>query len=387
MKRRSYRHYLSIWHIISIVMVVLYLPNTLFSQTSSHTIEHNGITREYDLYVPSLYDGSTAVPLLFNLHGYTSDKDEQTVYGDFRPIADTANFIIVHPNGTFDASNQRWWNAFGFAAPNDVDFLVTLVDEISQNFIIDLDRVYSTGMSNGGFMSFELACEASSVFTAVASVTGAMPVNKLNNCNPNGPIPAMQIHGTLDAVVPYNGNVQYASIENVVDFWVDQVAANETPIVNNLPDLDPNDGSTVEHYIYENGINGSSVEHYKVINGGHTWPGSSIILPTAGNTNQDFNASAEIWRFFSQFSKNSLVNLPSQESDLTLSVFPNPSAGEVNIVLPQGEKNLRIIDGMGRVVLNEVVTETTIVRELEKGIYVLQVQINETILRHKISIQ
>jgi polyhydroxybutyrate depolymerase len=373
--------------VVLFISFILIAQSCIFSQISSYTIQHDGMTREYDLYVPAIYNSTVPVPLLFNLHGYTSSKEAQTVYGDFRPIADTANFIIVHPNGTFDASNQRWWNAFGFALPNDVDFLITLVNEISQNFAIDLDRVYSTGMSNGGFMSFELACEASNVFTAVASVTGAMPATKLNNCSPNSPIPSMQIHGTLDAVVPYNGNIQYASIENVVEFWVEQVEANETPLMVNLPDIDPNDGSTVEQYVYENGINGSSIEHYKVINGGHTWPGSAITLPTAGNTNQDFNASKEIWRFFSQYTKSDLLSVAAVKSDLKISVFPNPSSGIVNILLPQGIKNMQIIDGLGRVILKENLIETDYTINLEKGVYILQVSHDGVILRRKIIVQ
>ncbi|MBK6993805.1 MAG: hypothetical protein IPH31_02355 [Lewinellaceae bacterium] len=79
----------------------LLLVTTASSQTTiSGTIQSGGLTREYMLYIPAAYTGNTAVPLVFNLHGYTSNNEAQAFYGDFRPIADTANFLIVLPNGT-----------------------------------------------------------------------------------------------------------------------------------------------------------------------------------------------------------------------------------------------------------------------------------------------
>lgn len=369
------------------VLVAFFIFAYANGQITSHTIQHNGLTREYDLYVPTVYDGSEAVPILFNLHGYTSNKEEQTVYGDFRTIADTANFIIVHPNGTFDLSNERWWNAFGVVSgPDDTDFIISLVNAVNQDYNIDLNRVYSTGMSNGGFMSFELACEASSVFTAVASVTGSMPLNKPSNCNASFPVPAMQIHGTNDAVVPYNGSAQFESIENVVSFWVSQTNSNQTPIEINIPDTDPNDGSTVVHYTYEDGDFGSSVEHYMVDGGGHTWPGSAITLPSSGSTNQDFNASKEIWRFFSQFSKEDFLEA-KEVKNLDFSIFPNPSFGIATLEMPLGDKKIFIHDLSGRKVLTIKSSNSYEKIELESGSYVVSLIIQDIILKKKLVIQ
>jgi polyhydroxybutyrate depolymerase len=374
-------------YIYFLVVLQSLIYNSIEAQISSHTFEYDGLTREYDLYVPSIYDGSQSVPIVFNLHGYTSNKEEQTVYGDFRGIADTANFIIVHPNGTFDTSNERWWNAFGiFGGPDDLGFLVALLSEIDQNYNLDLDRVYSTGMSNGGFMSFELACEASSVFTAVASVTGSMALNKPNNCGAVEPVPAMQIHGTNDLVVPYNGNAQVASIEDVVDFWVDQVGANTTPVQNNLTDINSTDGSTVEHYVYSNGVNGSSVEHFKVIDGGHTWPGSIVNLPGSGSTNQDFNASIEIWRFFSQFSKENLADINNPKMD-QVRIFPNPSEGNFTVDLPNGNNTILISDAMGRVVATRSSEKDFEDFQLTAGSYIIQVHNQRKVIRKKLVIQ
>ena len=148
-------------------------------QTITATITHDALQREYILYVPASYTGSNAVPLVFNFHGYTSNATEQMWYGDFRPIADTANFIIVHPNGMLDATGTTHFNVgWGGSTIDDVGFTSALLDSISADYNINADRVYSTGMSNGGFMSYQLACQLSDKIAAIASVTGSMsPAN------------------------------------------------------------------------------------------------------------------------------------------------------------------------------------------------------------------
>lgn len=143
--------------------------------TITDSIVHDGLTREYILYVPANYTGTSAVPLLFNFHGYTSNANDQMWYGDFRPIADTAGFIIIHPQGTLDGTGTTHFNVgWGGSTVDDVDFTSALIDSISAQYNINQDRVYSTGMSNGGFMSFKLACELSDRIAGIASVTGSI---------------------------------------------------------------------------------------------------------------------------------------------------------------------------------------------------------------------
>lgn len=351
-------------------LIGLFFTNIL-AQSTNHTVLHNGLIREYRLYVPALYDGATPVPLVFNLHGYTSDNLEQEFYGDFRPIADTANFILVHPNGTFDLSGNRWWNAFGGPGPDDVGFISSLIDEIAGDYAIDLNRVYSCGMSNGGFMSYELACALSHRITAVASVTGSMPKGRFATCNPSKPIPAMQIHGTMDATVPYNGNAQFEGVEDVVDFWRNQVGASAAGVYFPWPDLDPNDGCTAEWFIYENATNSASVEFFKVSNGGHTWPGAPI---TIGVTNQDFSASEQIWRFFSQYSADQLANLEEAPPAIAARVYPNPSEGIFIIESAYALHRAVVCDMMGRVV-QSIELDGSLQIELEidrKGVYLIR---------------
>ena len=103
---------------------------------------------------------------------------------------------------------------------DDIGFLNSLIDFLGNEYNIDLDRVYSTGFSNGGYMSYTLACELSDKIAAIASVTGSMYINQPILCNPERPIPVMQIHGTMDLTVPYIGSNTSESINDVISFWV-----------------------------------------------------------------------------------------------------------------------------------------------------------------------
>lgn len=335
-------------------ITILYLFTSLWASaqtTVTGTIQSGGLTREYRLYVPAAYNGSTPVPLVLNLHGYASFAAQQEFYGDFRPIADTANFLIVHPNGTIDPQGNRFWNVLGgLSAVDDVAFLSNLIDTLRAAYNIDPNRMYSTGMSNGGFMSYSLACELSHKIAAIASVTGSMINLKLNACNPPRPVPVMEIHGTADNTVPYNGSVSLGTvaIPTLVNAWVQKNQCNPAPVITPVPDINTTDGCTAEHYLYTGGINGSTVEHYKVIGGGHTWPGQLFPI---GVTNQDFSASREIWRFFSQYRLDLLTDVTAPEiTKAEWSVFPNPVHDRLTLRSNDAKpaRQIRIFDTLGR---------------------------------------
>lgn len=369
--------------------LLLLLSIFSFAQTGtmiSNSFQHNGVTREYKLYVPASYDGNTAVPLIFNLHGYTSNMDQQIVYGDFRLIADTANFLVVHPNGTFDGGGNRFWNAFAAPGVDDIGFLSTLIDTINNGFNVNLDRVYSTGMSNGGYMSFELACQIGGRITAVASVTGTMTNARMSACNAPNPTPIMQIHGTADGTVPYNGDASNASIPDVVDYWVAQTNCNITPNTSNVPDNDPNDGCTTEHYVYSGGDQGTTVEHYKVLGGGHTWPDAPIDI---GVTSHDFNASIEIWRFFSQYSLDQLANVDTNPSLENVEIFPNPSEGKVKIQLSNANSAaLHVVDALGRKIYSSVINNGVESLELKRsGVYFFHIENEGRLITRKVIVK
>lgn len=308
-------------------ILALCLPLFSFGQqTINGTIIHNDLQRDYILFVPEIYNPDMATPLVLNFHGYTSSAIEQMWYGDFRTIADTAGFLVVHPMGTLDDLGNAHWNVgWGTSTVDDVGFTEALIDSLALEYNIDMERVFSTGMSNGGFMSYTLACQLSHRIAAIASVTGTMNVGAAADCDAEHPMPVMEIHGTADDVVSYDGTVFFESTPNVVSYWTGFNNCDTNAIVTEIPDIDPEDGSTVEHQLYPGGDNGVVVEHYKIIDGGHTWPGN--FLGGAG-TNNDIDASAEVWAFFSKYDINGLISPVAVEALIEVSpvvnIYPNP---------------------------------------------------------------
>ena len=323
------------------LLLILIIPFMLKSQeVIESSILHNDLTRSYILYIPDSYSETTTTSLVLNLHGYTSNAGQQMIYSNFYPIADEEGFILVHPEGTVDDNGFQFWNSNGtsqlISEVDDINFLSALIDTIVSEYNINTDRVYSMGMSNGGFMSYELACQLSDKIAAIASVTGSMNQSQITSCNPERPIPVMQIHGTSDPTVLYDGNPLWGitSVDDVISYWVDFNDCNIEPIVNYVEDINTFDLCTTEHYLYENGANGSSVELYKVINGGHTWPGALIPL-VGNNTNQDFDASEKIWEFFNKYDINGLI-----------------SSSNINEGMETEKKHIKRIDILGREIKN-----------------------------------
>ena len=359
--------------------VILLFTGFVFSSSAQQTINasitHDGIERDYILYVPEIYDGSTAVPLVLNFHGFGSGASQQMFYGDFRDIADTEGFLLVHPEGTTLIGNQFWNVGFpGLSSTiDDVGFTEALIDELATLYTIDLDRVYATGMSNGGFMSFLLACQLSEKIAAVASVTGSMTQDTFDDCNAQLPTPVLQIHGTEDDVVSYNENNLSLPIPNVISYWVDHNNCETTPTTTTLPDVDVSDGSTIEYSVYEDGDNGITTEHMKVIGGGHTWPGS--ILNSAG-TNQDIDASMEIWLFFSRYDINGLLSTDDYENR-HVSIYPNPTQSKINLSLNYSkEVHYKLFSPLGKQLMTGTIAsgnEEIDISHLPSNVYFLKV--------------
>ena len=332
-------------------------------QTISASITHDGLQRDYILYVPANYTGAQNVPLLFNFHGYTSDATAQMYYGDFRPIADTAGFIIVHPQGKLDGSGQTHFNVgWGGSSIDDLGFTSALIDSIQQDYAIDEDRVYSTGMSNGGYMSFHLACKLSNRIAAIASVTGAMVPQTMATCAASHPTAIMQIHGTADPTVNYNGTAFVSeSVQSILNYWSGYNNTDATAITTNVPNASTTDGCTAQRIEYLNGEACTEVVHYKIIGGGHTWPGALVNI---GITNQDFKASTEIWKFLSRYDINGLraaCTLSLDENKVEgLYVYPNPSNAIVTVKgLLEEERNYEVLNALGQQVKTGIVSNVS----------------------------
>ena len=336
----------SLKYLLSILIVCGSITSACSQTFVVDSFVYGGLMRNYRVYVPAVYSNTAAVPLILNHHGYTSNAFEQEFYGNFKPIADTANIILVHPNGTVDQNGDQYWNNFDGSSVDDVGFLSTLIDTITSRYTIDPNRIYSTGMSNGGFMSYDLACFLSNRIAAIASVTGAMIYTHMASCNPTHPMPVMQVHGTADPTVPYAGTTAFSPIEELVDYWVNFNNCDTSPSFTALPDVSTTDGCTAEHFVYSGGTYGSTVEFFKVLGGGHTWPGAIFNI---GVTSQDFDASKEIWRFFSQYRLNDLVSIEQVKGSETAMIYPNPASQ--SIFIPSTEEGFSISDMLGHILL------------------------------------
>ena len=243
-------------------------------------LTHKGLDRYY--YIQLAHpeaEGPSSV--LFNLHGYGSDAIEQMNYTNFNNLANTKenNFILIHPQGaplnTALTSSSSHWNSGGWtigSTVDDVDFIDTIISLVSQKYNLNQNRIYSTGMSNGGFMSYHLACNLSSKIAAVASVTGSMSSETYESCNPDHPTSILQVHGSIDVTVPFQGNsaLGMRSINDVMDYWklYNACDVDPTSIIIDYFDIE----IAVQHDTYSNCLNDVHVELYKIEGMGHTWP-------------------------------------------------------------------------------------------------------------------
>ena len=241
----------------------------------------NNTNREYIIYVPENFTGTSSLPLLLSFHGLSSNMNFNYDYTNFSELAERENFIVVHPNGI----DNRWT----VSATNnpDIDFIEALLDQLENDYNIASNRIYSTGMSNGGNFSFTLACGLNDRIAAIASVTGLMLQMAIGDCIPSRPLAVLHIHGTEDLIA------NYAFVQGGLDFWTDHNNTNDFPIISDIPNIDSGDGSTVKRFEYLNGNSNVEVQHLKITGGGHEWHGFS--------GNMDINASDEVWNFVKNF--------------------------------------------------------------------------------------
>ena len=268
---------------------------------------HNGLDRFY--FIQENHPESSGLSsVLFVLHGYGSTALRIRNYSSFNSLANTKenNFLLIHPQGapmnTTLASSSSHWNSGGWTIGSDVDdvdFIDSIINLVSKKYNINNDRIYSTGMSNGGFMSYHLACNLSTKIAAVASVTGSMSTQTLDDCSPQHSTPILQIHGSLDATVPYNGNSSLGmeSIDDLINYWKNYNACELSPIMTTTNTINPI--GSFRHEKYSNCLNGVNIELYKIEGMGHTWP----FLNSFG-----ISATEKIWEFVNTYDINGKIN-------------------------------------------------------------------------------
>lgn len=274
------------------------------------SLMHGGRERSFILIVPASYTTGKSTPLVMSFHGGYADAESQENLTKMSATADKETFILVYP----EAVNKNWndGRVDSVKDVDDVGFVRALVAELEKKLSLDPKRIYATGMSNGGFFTNRLGCEAPDLFAAIAPVAGGMAPDMLASCKPTQAIPALIINGTGDPIVPYDGgNVgQFIAkgttvpAPDVVSKWVAINKTTSTAQKTQLSDSS-NDGTTTTRETYANGTNGSEVIFLTVNNGGHTWPGGTQYASERriGKTSRDFSANQVIWDFFKKHTR------------------------------------------------------------------------------------
>lgn len=290
---------------------IIFLFAINYAQADSITID--GIERTYELHIPRGIDFSKPVPLLLVLHGGGGQGKGMIKLTGFNDVAVEYKFIVVYPDG-FD----KHWNdgreintsIKDGKKVDDVLFISKLIDTLQSLYNIDNNKVFVTGISNGGFMCFRLACEIPEKITAIATVASSMTVEQYSYCNPSLSIPVMIISGDQDPLVPFEGGEigfkllkkrgKVVSVKETVEFWVKNNECKPEPNITTV-DILTDEGTKAINYLYSGGKNNSMVNYWLIEGGGHTWPGGYQYLPKSiiGRTSKQIDASEEIWKFFS----------------------------------------------------------------------------------------
>lgn len=269
-------------------------------------LEHQNQTRQYMVHVPKQYNPQQATPLVLSLHGGGGNMRYQATEEYYHLISksEQAGFIAVFPNGysRLRSGKLATWNAgicCGKARDtqsDDVGFIKRVVAEMKTKANIDPKRVYANGMSNGGMMSYRLACELSDTFSAIAAVAGS---DGTQYCRPAKPVSIMHIHALDDDRVLFDGGsgvksqtyADFVSVPETIQKWVSLNTCNSTP--QRVLEVK---GAYCE--LYQGCQQHAQVKLCVTGTGGHAWPGGSKVRGGAGTT--AINANDLIWDFYQQ---------------------------------------------------------------------------------------
>ena len=261
---------------------------------SEGSIRVGDIDRTYLLHVPASYDATEPMPVVFNFHGHGSSAAVQMAYADFRPLAEREGFLVVAPDGQ---GTPRHFTLLGATATeaDDVTVAVTLLDHLAEQLCIDRDRVYSTGMSNGGALSSVLACRAADRFAAVGAVAAMVFIPPCDD-----PAPIVGMMGDADPVVPYaGGRVSCCGNPNIPSVADTFASFGRTAGCDPAPE-ERRPSPSIAHRVWTGCDAATDVELYPIEGGGHTWPGSAFDTATRGlgATSKELIATETLWTFF-----------------------------------------------------------------------------------------
>jgi polyhydroxybutyrate depolymerase len=268
------------------------------STTTSTTVVSTA--RAYSKFIPSSYSKGTSLPLVVLLHGYGATGAMQESYMNFESVAETNNFILVYPDGTVDSSGKQFWNATDaccdfFSAVADDVYLLSILKEMESNYSIDAKRIYFVGHSNGGFMSYRMACKYPDRIAAIASLAGASYF-KTTDCGAKSPVSVLQVHGTKDGTILYDGGqilgTSYPGAVASASQWATFNQCTQNAVTRSTKfDLEPNiTGDETSVTAWTNCQNSSEVELWTMEGAAH--------IPTLKST-----FATKIWEFFAAHPK------------------------------------------------------------------------------------
>ena len=269
---------------------------------STQSLMHDGLTREYLLYVPESYTGQVSVPVVLNFHGGGMSASAMMEWtSDMRQLSEEEGFILAYPEGSPLDSGELHWNPIPPSADSkseadDFGFVTAMLDMLAEAHHIDADRVYATGYSNGAGMAYGLLCYLSDRIAAAAPVSGSMYFEMSEGCQATQPKAVAVFNGTEDQARPYEGMPPwFLPVEDAVDFWVSHNGLTAEAAIESF---DTN-GLTVERRLFSAEQGSSAVALFKVIGGGHDWFGINI---------EGADLDRLIWDFLSAHNSDGVID-------------------------------------------------------------------------------
>jgi polyhydroxybutyrate depolymerase len=234
------------------------------------------------LYVPSSPDQDASLPLVVSLHGFTSNGNQHENYFNLRSQIDERQFMLCVPNGSINVAGDRFWNAtdyccdFAGEQPDDSGYLRGLIETIIADHQVDIESIHVVGHSNGGFMSYRMACDHSDLVSSIASLAGATFANT-GSCTPSEPVHTLQIHGTNDDVIRFDGQCSffscYPGAVDSVEIWAEYNNCTSESQVGEELDLVGNiSGAETSRTLLSTGCEEAGACELWAINGGNHGP-------------------------------------------------------------------------------------------------------------------
>ncbi|WP_203906075.1 extracellular catalytic domain type 1 short-chain-length polyhydroxyalkanoate depolymerase [Rhizocola hellebori] len=248
--------------------------------------------RPFQLYVPNSYTATAKMPLVVLLHGFQSSAAQQERYFKLTAEAERRGFLYAMPDGSQNRNGNRFWNAtaaccdFGGIGVDDSGYLSRLIDTVKSSYSVDPRRVYFVGHSNGGFMAYRMACEHATQITAIVSLAGAA-TNDAAQCKPARPVSVLQIHGSADSTIRYEGGLNvgqpYPSAAQTLASWRGHDGCADTADTSAAPiDLDAGlSGAETAVTTYRSGCRDATVVQLWSIKDGRHVPSLSAAFAPA----------------------------------------------------------------------------------------------------------